>query len=147
MENKIFRKSISVDRVFYGFDPEIGLHFYFHYKPFPGLRRAKRERKKTELPIHPKPIAPQHRRCHLDRTTTKIAPQTNCTPPRSHHHRRLIHPKSISSAPSLPMTDLVSISSPMTDLVAHDPWPISPFPSIFDHSLFLPLLVWPNCEL
>ena len=121
MENKIFRKSISVDRAFYGLDPEIGLHFYFHYKPFPGLRRAKRERKKKELPIHPKPIAPQHRRCHLDRTTTKIAPQTNCTPPRSHHHRRLIHPKSISSAPSLPMTDLVSISSPSRRY----PWPIS----------------------
>ena len=46
MENKIFWKSISVDHVFYGFDPEIGLHFYFHYKPFSGLRRAKRERER-----------------------------------------------------------------------------------------------------
>ena len=51
MENKIFRKSISVDRVFYGLDPEIGLHFYFHYKPFPGLKRAKREIKREKEEI------------------------------------------------------------------------------------------------
>ena len=45
---------------------------------------------------------------------------------------------------SSPMTDLViSISSPMTDLSLS--WSTSLFPSVFDHSLFLPLLlVWPN---
>ena len=96
----------------------------------------------------PSPTSRSHH--HWDRTPNRSHPS------RSHHHRRLIHPKPISSAPSLPMTDLValsslpmtdlvSISSPMIDLVAHDPWPISPFPSIFDHSLFLPLSVWPNC--
>ena len=132
MENKIFRKSISVDHVFYGFDPEIGLHFYFHYKPFLGPKCAKRDREKEreeKVTDPPKtnrtptlaPPTPQHRRRHLDRTTTKIAPQTNRTPPRSHHHRRPIHPKPISSASSLPMTDLVSISSPSRRYL----WPIS----------------------
>ena len=166
MENKIFRKNISVDCVFYGFDPEIGLHFYFHYKPFPSLRRAKRERERERERVTDPP--------KIDRTLAPAPPSRSHhhrdrTPPRLHHHWRLIRPKpislalllpmanlitlSISSLPmidlvsilTLPMTDLVSISSPMTDLVAHDPWPISPFPSIFDHSLFLPLLVWPNC--
>ena len=87
MENKILWKSISIDRVFYGFDLEIGLHFYFHYKPFPSLRHAKREReRKRELPIaqtnrNPAmaPPTPQHHRQHLDRTTTEIAPQTDRT--------------------------------------------------------------------
>ena len=140
MENKIFQKSISIDCVFYGFDLEIGLHLYFHYKPFPGLKHAKRERErerereKRELLIHLKSIAPQHPRRHLDRTTIEIAPQANRTPPRLHHHRRPIHPKPISSAPSLPMTDLISISSPslrypwLISLPSRSrryPWPIS----------------------
>ena len=117
--------------------------------------------RERELPIHPKPIAPQHRRRHLDRTTTEISPQTSLTPPRSHHHGWPIHPKPISSASSLPMTNLVahdrsrrplvvthdrsrcplyliSISSlPMTDLIAHDPWPISS-PMTHDRSLPFP---------
>ena len=45
MENRIFRKSISFDRVFYGFDSEIGLHFYFHFKPFSNSD-AQRERER-----------------------------------------------------------------------------------------------------
>ena len=46
MENKIFSKTVSVDCVFYGFDPEIGLHFYFHFKPFPDSSDAQRERER-----------------------------------------------------------------------------------------------------
>ena len=92
--------------------------------------------------------------------------------PRSHHHRDCTPTPTPPSRSSPPKTDLigadvtdlvlvldrkligtadlvVSISSHQwshrLDLVTHDPWPISPFPSIFDHSLFLPLLVWPNC--
>ena len=96
MENKIFRKSISVNRVFYGFDPKIGLHFYFHYKPFSGLRRAKRERERErKLSIHPKLIAPQHRRHHISRTTTKIASPPKIDPPKL-IHRRLHHPRPIA---------------------------------------------------
>ena len=132
MENKIFRKSISIDRVFYGFDLEIGLHFYFYYKPFPGPRRAKRgrgrekEERVTDPPktdCTPAPVPAYISHHHRDRITTedrstqtdppKIAsPQTDRTPLRSHHHRRPIHPKPISSAPSSrsrrpwPMTDL-----------------------------------------
>ena len=48
MENRIFRKSISIDHVFYGFDSEIGLHFYFHFKPFLDSD-AQREREEIEL--------------------------------------------------------------------------------------------------
>ena len=148
MENKIFQKNISIDRVFYGFDPKIGLHFYFHYKPFPSLRHAKREREREERVTDP----PKINRTPAPAPPSRSNHHRDDTPPRSHHQRRPIHPKPISSAPSLPMTNLVtlSISSqscrpwPMTDLVAHDPWPISPFPSIFDHSLFLPFSVWPN---
>ena len=135
-----------------------------HFRVSDAQRERERERERERVTDPPKidrtlaPAPPSRSHHHRDRT-----------PPRLHHHWRLIRPKpislalllpmanlitlSISSLPmidlvsisSLPMTDLVSISSPMTDLVAHDPWPISPFPSIFDHSLFLPLLVWPNC--
>ena len=44
MENRIFQKTVSFDRKYYGFDPENFLHFYFHFKPFSDFRRAKRER-------------------------------------------------------------------------------------------------------
>ena len=138
MKNKIFRISISVDRVFYGFDPEIGLYFYFLYKPFPGLRRAKRERErereKKELPIHPKPIAPQHRRHHLDRTLdqlhpTEIASPSKTDPPKidligvviTHDRSRRSWPVtdlslslnfwSLSLPPSLSLTELWSLTN------------------------------------
>ena len=131
MENKIFRKSISFDRVFYGFDLEIGLHFYFYYKPFPGPRRAKRgrgrekEERVTDPPktdCTPAPVPPYISHHHRDRITTedrstqtdppKIAsPQTDRTPLRSHHHRRPIHPKPISSASSLPISFSFSTQS------------------------------------
>ena len=107
MENKIFRKTISVDHVKLGFDPKMVLHFYFHYKPFPGQTRKERdrEREKRELPIHP--IAPQHQRCqHL---STGIA--IYLAPPSRSHHPRPIHPKPISLALLLPMTDLITLSS------------------------------------
>ena len=130
--------------------------FLFSLQTISGSQmRKEREREREERVTDPPkidrtlaPAPPSRSHHHRDRT-----------PPRLHHHWRLICPKSISlalllpmanlitlSISSLPMIDLVSISSlPMTDLVAHDLWPISPFPSIFDHSLFLPLLVWPNC--
>ena len=51
----------------------------------------------------PSPTSRSHH--HWDRTPNRSHPS------RSHHHRRLIHPKPISSALSLPMTDLVALSS------------------------------------
>ena len=48
MENRIFQKSISFDRKYYAFDPEIGLHFYFHFKPFLDQTRKERERERRE---------------------------------------------------------------------------------------------------
>ena len=155
MENKIFRKTISVDHVKLGFDPKMVLHFYFHYKPFPGQTRKERdrEREKRELPIHP--IAPQHQRCqHLNTgITIYLAP-----PPRSHHHWRPIHPD--RSHPNRSTEDRITPDRstqnqshwrccypwPILSPSRHypSPRPISPFPSIFDHSLFLPLSVWPN---
>ena len=52
MENKIFQKSISIDRVFYGFDPKNGSHFYFRYKTFPGLTHKERERERRDHLTH-----------------------------------------------------------------------------------------------
>ena len=52
MENKIFQKSISIDRVFYGFDPKNGSHFYFRYKTFPGLTHKEREREREKRSPH-----------------------------------------------------------------------------------------------
>ena len=49
MENRIFWKTISFDRKYYGFDPKIVLHFYFHFKPFPdsdAQRESERERER-----------------------------------------------------------------------------------------------------
>ena len=119
MENKIFRKTISVDHVKLGFDPKMVLHFYFHYKPFPSQTRKERdrEREKEERVIDPPdrtpaPTTPVHQCRHISRTTTEIASplKTDYTPPRLHHPRP-IHPKPISSALSLPMTDLVTLLS------------------------------------
>ena len=134
MENKIFGKNISVDCVFYGFDPEIGLHFYFHYKPFSGLRCAKREREKEERVTDPSktdrnpapvPPAPQHWRHHISRTTTEIASPSKIDPPKSitprlihrrSHHPRLITPTEIASPSKTdsPKTDLIGAT------VTHD---------------------------
>ena len=50
MENIIFKKNISFDYKYYGFDPEIVLHFYFHFKKFPNSdAQRERERKKRSL--------------------------------------------------------------------------------------------------
>ena len=118
--------------------------FLFSLQIISGLRHAKRERER-ELPIHLKPIAPQHQ-CRQHPSTgvaIQIAPQHWCRH-LDRHHPRLIHPKLISSASTLPISfsfltqcsstpsisssqshrtnDLViSISSPMTNLVAHGP--------------------------
>ena len=107
MENKIFRKSISFDRVFYGFDLKIGLHFYFHFKPFTGLKHAKRERERREIALqHPGAMRSRHR----VRTTIKIAPQHWCCH-LDRHHPRSIHLKPISSAPTLPISFSFSTQS------------------------------------
>ena len=159
MKNKIFRKTILVDHVKWGFDPDMVLHFYFHYKPFPGQtckeRDKERERREsyrstrshpsigTAIYLAPPPRSHHHRRpIHPDwshptedRSTrtnhtqidpSKItSPQIDCTPLRSHHFRP-IHPKLISSASSLPMTDLVALLLlPITDLVALSSLPIT----------------------
>ena len=114
MENKIFQKSISFGRVFYGFDPEIGLHFYFHFKPFPGLRRAKREREREERVTNPP---------KTDRTPA-LAP-----PSRSHHHRDRTpdrsHPTEIASPLKTdpPKTDLIGLV--VTHDRSHRPWPMT----------------------
>ena len=75
MKNKIFQKIISIDSVFYTFDPEIGLHFYFPYKPFPNWR-AKRERERERErrdhslthSLHPLP----HTELHLQTISRKF---------------------------------------------------------------------------
>ena len=116
MENKIFRKSISVDRVFYGFDPEIGLHFYFHYKPFSGFRRAEREREREREREERVTDSPK-----TDRTPALAPPYI------SHHHRDRIttedritpdqsHPTEIVSPPKTdpPKTNLIGA------VVTHD---------------------------
>ena len=88
-------------------------------------------------PITPRPI---HRRSHHPRS---IAPHWDhitldrSSQNRSHRHRH--YPWPISS-PSCRYPSL--ISSPSRRYPS--PKPISPFPSIFDHSLFLPLSVWSN---
>ena len=108
MENKIFQKSISFGRVFYGFDPEIGLHFYFHFKPFPGPRRAKRERErereKRELPIH---------RSHP--STGAASTPASALPYISHHHwdRITIEDRSTQNRSHRPRRYPWPISSPM----------------------------------
>ena len=74
MENKIFRKTISVDRVFCGFDSEIGLHFYFHFKPFPDSSNAQRERERERRKKLAHSIHPSHRSTwstHTDPSTSE----------------------------------------------------------------------------
>ena len=119
MENKIFRKNISFDHVFYGFDPEIGLHFYFHYKPFPGL--WERERSPPSLLSHTilsilshthfSPIA------HLSigeskpsigeiapRTHPPIDPPSEWPTPRSTHHLQIDPPRPPASCTHEPIS-------------------------------------------
>ena len=150
MENRIFRKSISFDSKYYAFDPENGLHFYFHFESFPEMRK---ERKRESTPT------PASSFCR-DRTTTEIAPQHR------HHHLdrhypRPIHPKPISSASMLPISfsfSTQSSSAPRSrhlDLIApmisstrsRHPWPIS-LPMTHDRSLPFPqFLITPSLSL
>ena len=126
MENKIFQKSISVDRVFYGFDSEIGLHFYFHYKLFPGLRRAKREREREERVTDspktdrtPAPAPPYISHHHRDRITTEDrSTEDRITPDQS-------HPTEIASPLKTdpPKTDLIGLV--VTHDRSHRPWPMT----------------------
>ena len=139
MENKIFWKNISVDCVFYGFNLEIGLHFYFHYKPFSGLRHAKRERERERVPDPPKTdrtpasAPPSRSNHHRDFTPDqshpiKIASPSKTDPPKTDligtvvTHDQSHHPLIVTDDQSRCPLDLVLISSlPMTDLVAHEP--------------------------
>ena len=118
MENKFFWKNMSFDCVFWGFDLEIGLHIYFHFKPFPDSSDTQRERERERrkklahsvTPIHPhkskhQQVAPQHRRDRAtnpppDRPTSstgEIAPRTHepidppneWPTPRSTHHLQI----------------------------------------------------------
>ena len=136
MENKIFGKNISVDCVFYGFDPEIGLHFYFHYKPFSGLRCAKRERERRES---------YRSTQNWSQPSTGAASTPTLAPPYiSHHHRDRITIEDRSTQIDHTQTDPPKIASPQTNHTHRDritiedrftqnrsyrrhryPWPIS----------------------
>ena len=115
--------------------------------PAPQHQRRHISRTTTEIASQPKidpprPIAPHRRPIHLDRSHPNRSTEDRITPDRStqnRSHRRRCYPWSISS-PSRHYPS--SISSPSRRYPS--PRPISPFPSIFDHSLFLPLSVWPN---
>ena len=66
-----------------------------HFRVPDVQREGEGERKKRELPIHPKPIAPQHRCRHISRTTTEIVSPPKTDPPRP-IHRRSHHPRPIA---------------------------------------------------
>ena len=98
MEKKNFQKSISFDRVFYSFDSEIGLHFYFYFKPFQvsnGQREREREREKEERVTDP----PQ------TDLTPAPAPPSRSSPPKTDPPT-----KDLSGAD---VTDLVLVLNPM----------------------------------
>ena len=155
MENKIFWKSISVDRVLWLWLKN-WFTFLFSLQTISGSQTCKeREREERVTDRTPAP------RRHISRTTTEItsppktdppkitSPQTDRTPPKTDPprlitprpiHRRLHHPRPIA-----PYLDCITTKDRSTQNRSHQrhryPWPISPFPSIFDHSLFLPLSV------
>jgi len=118
-----------------GFVPEIGLHFYFHFKSF-RISDAQRERErvtdppKTDCTPSPMPPAPQHRCRHLD-CTPALAPPSRSSPP------KIDPPK--TDLIDTDITDLILVLDPMLidavdlvvsisshqwsrhlDLVAHD---------------------------
>ena len=137
-------------------------------------RDRERERRESYRPTNRTPAptlpAPQHRCRHISRTTTEIASPLKTDPPRPiAPHWRPIHPD--RSHPDRSIEDRITpdrSTQNQSHRCRHNPWlisssscrypspisspslrypsprPISPFPSIFDHSLFLPLLVWPN---
>ena len=135
MENKIFRKTISVDHVKLGFDPKMVLHFYFHYKPFPGQTRKERDRERERRE--------SYRSTRSHPSTSAASTSAPALPYISHHHRDRITPdQSTQNQSHWRCCYPWPILSPSRHYPS--PRPISPFPSIFDHSLFLPLSVWPN---
>ena len=167
MKNRIFQKTISFDRVFYGFDPENILHFYFRFKWFPNSNAQREREREHEERLERARLGS----CRRAQTTTSSpdAPLSSCRQDlaaRSCHrdhtvkitlgrsfrrdHTPLDRTVRSSHCP-LDRTLFVSISVPpkayscWTSLVAHDP-PMtdlslsrstSPFPLICDHSLFL----------
>ena len=108
MENKIFRKTISIDHVKWGFDPKMVLHFYFHYKPFPSQTRKERDRERERRESY-----------RSTRSHPSIGVAIYLAPPlRSHYHWRPIHPDRSHPDRSQP-TEIASpqIHPPKTDLI------------------------------
>jgi len=91
-------------------------------------RRIKRERERErEIAPHPRhvdaatKIAPQHRRCHLDRHHPKPISLALALPISFSFSTQSSSAPPISSSQSHCTNDLIIlISSPMTDLIAHD---------------------------
>ena len=104
MENKIFCKTISVNHVKYGFDPEMVLNFYFHYKPFPSQKHKERDRERERRESY------RSTRSHPSTgTAIYLAP-----PLRSHHHRRPIHPDRLHPTK---IASPLKTNPPKTDLI------------------------------
>ena len=83
MENKIFLKAFQLTVCFMALTWKLVYTFIFttnHFRVLDAQREREREREKRELPIHPKLIAPQHRRRHLDRTLDQLHPTEIASP-------------------------------------------------------------------
>ena len=92
LENRIFRKSISVDRKKYALTTEIHFRSYFHFKWFPE-REREREREREEEEGEPRaPVQSDDRQQTpssssmiariglVDRSTAPIAPHRSISP-------------------------------------------------------------------
>ena len=100
MENIIFKKNISFDYKYYGFDPEIVLHFYFHSKKISNSdaqreREREREREKEEIigtlphiELHPLPHAKRSRSSPSHSSENFHSPQKISLLTHSHHSRQ-----------------------------------------------------------
>ena len=69
MENRIFWKSISFNCKYYGFDLEIVLHFYFHFKPFldSDAQRGRERERERERERGDHWYSPSHELTHSQR--------------------------------------------------------------------------------
>ena len=110
--------------MFYGFDSEIILHFYFHFKPFPVLRRAEREREREREREERSPqhwrVATQHRRelqSHIQAPASHTLASARA--PIAHPSTDELHPSS------------GEIVTPQHRLNCHHPRPIHPKPISF----------------
>ena len=134
---KFSGKSFQLTLCFMALTRKLVYTFIFttnHFRVSDVQRESKRERerKKRELPIHPKLIAPQHRRCQH---------RIPVPPYISHHHRDRITTEDRSTQTDCTQTNPSNITSPQTnrittedqstqnrshqcrrlDLVTHDP--------------------------